>query len=40
MVTRGLCRILDMLMTQIFPDRYRSEHGDLPPRIASLIHAM
>jgi len=38
-LTRGLRRILDMLMTQTFLDRYRSEHGDLPPRIASLIHA-
>jgi hypothetical protein len=39
-LTRGLRRILDMLITQTFLDRYRSEHGDLPPQIASLIHAM
>jgi hypothetical protein len=38
-LTRGLRRVLDMLLTQAFLDRYRSEHGDLPPRIASLIHS-
>ena len=38
-LTRGLRRVLDMLVTQAFLDRYRSEHGDLPPRIASLIHS-
>lgn len=37
-LTRGLRRLLDMLVTQCFLDRYRSEHGDLPPRIASLLH--
>jgi len=37
-LTRGLRRLLDMLVTQTFLDRYRSEHGELPPRIASLIH--
>ena len=39
-LTRGLRRILDMLMTQAFLDRYRAEHGGLPPQIASLIHAL
>jgi hypothetical protein len=37
-LTRGLRRLLDMLVTQAYLDRYRSEHGDLPPRIASLLH--
>jgi hypothetical protein len=37
-ITRGLRRLLDMLVTQAFLDRYRAEHGDLPPRIASLLH--
>ncbi len=37
-LTRGLRRLLDMLVTQAFLDRYRSEHGELPPQIASLIH--
>ena len=37
-LTRGLRRLLDMLVTQAFLDRYRSEHGDLPPRIASLLN--
>jgi len=36
-LTRGLRRLLDMLATQAFLDRHRSEHGDLPPRIASLL---
>ena len=36
-LTRGLRRLLDMLVTQAFLDRYRSEHGDLPLRIASLL---
>jgi hypothetical protein len=36
-LTRGLRRVLDTLLTQDFLDRYRSEHGDLPPRIASLL---
>jgi hypothetical protein len=36
-LTRGLRRLLDMLVAQAFLDRYRSEHGDLPPRIASLL---
>ena len=37
-LTRGLRRLLRMLVTQAFLERYRSEHGDLPPRIASLLH--
>lgn len=37
-LTRGLRRLLEMLVTQSYLDRYRSEHGGLPPRIASLIH--
>lgn len=36
-LTRGLRRLLDMLVTQAFLDHYRSEHGDLPPRITSLL---
>jgi hypothetical protein len=36
-LTRGLRRLLDMLATQAFLDRYRSEHGNLPPQVASLI---
>jgi Transposase DDE domain len=36
-LTRGLRRLLDMLVTQAFLDRHRSEHGDLPARIASLL---
>jgi hypothetical protein len=38
-ITRGLRRILDMLVTQAFLDRYRAEHGALPPHIASLLHS-
>lgn len=37
-LTRGPCRLLDMLVTQAFLNRYRSKHGDLPPQIASLLH--
>jgi hypothetical protein len=36
-LTRGLRRIMDMLYTQIFLDRYREQHGALPPRIAAWI---
>jgi hypothetical protein len=36
-LTRGLRRIMDMLYTQTFLDRYREEHGALPPRIAAWI---
>lgn len=38
-LTRGLRRLMDMLVTQAFLERYRSDHGDLPPRIASLLHS-
>jgi hypothetical protein len=34
-LTRGLRRLMDMLHTQAFLDRYREEHGALPPRIAA-----
>jgi hypothetical protein len=36
-LTRGLRRLLDALATQAFLNRYREEHGDLPPQIASLL---
>jgi len=36
-LTRGLRRIMDMLHTQAFLDRYREEYGALPPRIAAWI---
>lgn len=36
-LTRGLRRLLDMLVTQAVLDRYRSEHGDLPPQIAAFL---
>lgn len=36
-LTRGLRRIMDMLYTQAFLDRYREEHGALPPRIAAWV---
>jgi hypothetical protein len=36
-LTRGLRRLMDMLMTQAFLDSYRQEHGALPPRIAAWI---
>ena len=35
---RGLRRLLDMLVTQTVLERYRAEHGDLPPRLAALLH--
>jgi hypothetical protein len=37
-LTRGLRRLLGTLVTRAFLDRYRAEHGDLPRRIASLLH--
>jgi hypothetical protein len=37
-LTRGLSRLLDMLATQAFLEQYRSEHGELPQRIAALLH--
>jgi hypothetical protein len=36
-LTRGLRRLMNMLHTQAFLDRYREEHGALPPRIAAWI---
>jgi hypothetical protein len=36
-LTRGLRRLLDMLVTNAILDRYRSEHGDLPPQIAAFL---
>ena len=36
-LTRGLRRLMDNLATQAFLDRYRKEHGALPPRIAAWI---
>jgi transposase len=38
-MTRGLGRILDMLVTQSQLERYRAEHGALPPRIAAIIRS-
>jgi len=37
LLTRGLRRLLDMLVTQAILDRHRAEHADLPQRIASLL---
>lgn len=37
-LTRGLRRLLDMLVTQAILNRYRSEQDHLPARIASLLH--
>jgi hypothetical protein len=36
-LTRGLRRLLDLLSTQAFLEHYRSEYGDLPPRIATIL---
>jgi hypothetical protein len=38
-LTRGLRRLLDMLITQAFLDRHRAEYGHLPSRIASFIYS-
>lgn len=38
-LTRGLRRLLDMLVTQATLERYRSEHGRLPPQIDALLHS-
>ena len=38
-LTRGLRRLLDMLLTQAFLEQYQSEYGDLPPRIAALLRS-
>jgi hypothetical protein len=36
-LTRGLRRLLDMLVTQALLEEYRAEHGDLPPRLAAFL---
>jgi phosphopantetheine adenylyltransferase len=36
-LTRGLRRMLDMLVTRSYLDRYVVEHGGLPPHIAALL---
>lgn len=36
-LTRGLRRLIDNFVTQAILDRYRDEHGGLPPRILSLV---
>lgn len=36
-LTRGLRRLLDLLVTQAVLDDYRAEHGDLPPRLAAFL---
>lgn len=36
-LARGLRRLFDMLVTQAVLDRYRTEHGDLPPQVAALL---
>jgi hypothetical protein len=36
-LTRGLRRLMDMLITQAFLKQYREEHGALPPRSAEWI---
>jgi len=36
-LTRGLRRLLDMLVTQALLEKYRAEHGDLPPRLAAFL---
>jgi hypothetical protein len=36
-LTRGLRRLMDMLVTQAFLEQYREEHGALPLRIAEWI---
>jgi hypothetical protein len=38
-LTRGLRRLLDMLLTQALLEHYQSEHGDLPPRISALLRS-
>jgi len=37
LLTRGLRRLLDMLVTQATLERYRSEHGRLPTQIAAFL---
>jgi len=36
-LTRGLRRLLDMLVTQQLLATYEAEHGALPPRIAAWL---
>jgi len=36
-LTRGLRRLLDLLVTQAMLQRYRAEYGDLPPQIAAFL---
>jgi hypothetical protein len=36
-LTRGLRRLLDLLVTQAVLEEYRIEHGDLPPRLAAFL---
>lgn len=38
-LTRGLRRLLDMLVTQAALERYQAEHGRLPPQIAAFLHS-
>jgi hypothetical protein len=38
-LTRGLRRLLDMLVTQAMLERYRAQHGDLPPQIAAFLNS-
>jgi hypothetical protein len=37
MLTRGLRRLLDLPSTQPFLPHYQAQHGDLPPRIATIL---
>jgi hypothetical protein len=36
-LTRGLQRLMDMLATRTFLNRYLADHGGLPPQIAALL---
>lgn len=36
-LTRGLRRLLELLVTQALLEEYRAEHGDLPPRLAAFL---
>jgi hypothetical protein len=36
-LTRGLRRLLDMLVTQAMLDDYRARRGDLPSRLAAFL---
>lgn len=37
LLTRGLRRLLDLLVTQAVLKEYRAEHGGLPPRLAAFL---